>query len=158
MLEKVLRVGVVRSYPYLIAKSSHVGVDANGTSYPLRHPTACGCWPDALSLWFGKVLPCFIAKPSFGGVTTLTSPHAATIRLGPIHYYRTRYHSRLQTCIIAGFASVTKSLSVMWRVFTAGFVSVTSQTQYYKDGKTCMMTQDCKAKQYYQPSKPNPKV
>jgi hypothetical protein len=25
----------------------------------------------------------------------------------------------------------------------------TSQTQYHKDGKTCSMTQDCRAKQYY---------
>jgi hypothetical protein len=25
----------------------------------------------------------------------------------------------------------------------------TGQTQYHKDGKTCMMTQDCRAKQYY---------
>jgi hypothetical protein len=37
------------------------------------------------------------------------------------HYYRTRYHSRLQTCITAGFASVTKSLSVMRGVFTTGY-------------------------------------
>jgi hypothetical protein len=27
----------------------------------------------------------------------------------------------------------------------------TSQTQHHKDGKTCTMTQDCRAKQYYQP-------
>jgi hypothetical protein len=45
VLEKVLGV----------AKSSHVGVDADEISYPLRHPTACRCRPDALSLWFGKV-------------------------------------------------------------------------------------------------------
>jgi hypothetical protein len=25
----------------------------------------------------------------------------------------------------------------------------TSQTQYHKDEKTCIMTQDCSAKQYY---------
>jgi hypothetical protein len=52
--------------------------------YPclLRCPTAYGCQPDALSLWFGKVLPCLVAKPSFRGVAALTGPQATTIRLG----------------------------------------------------------------------------
>jgi hypothetical protein len=47
------------------------------------HPTACGCRPDALSLWIGKVFSCLVAKPSFGGVTALTGHHAMTVRLGP---------------------------------------------------------------------------
>jgi hypothetical protein len=83
MLKKVLGVSAVRSCPYLIAKPSQVGVDADRISCPLHRPTAYGCWPDALSLWFGKVLPCLVAKPSFGGVAALTSPHVATVRLGP---------------------------------------------------------------------------
>jgi hypothetical protein len=67
----------------LVAKPFQVGVDVDGISCPLRHPTACGCWPDALSLWFRKVLPCLVAKPSFGGVTVLMGPHAMTVRPGP---------------------------------------------------------------------------
>jgi hypothetical protein len=43
VLEKVLGVGAVRSCPYLVAKSSQVGVDVDRISYPLSHPTACGC-------------------------------------------------------------------------------------------------------------------
>jgi hypothetical protein len=53
VLKKVLGVGAMRSCPYLVAKPSKVGVDADGISYPLHHPTACGCWPDVLRLWFG---------------------------------------------------------------------------------------------------------
>jgi hypothetical protein len=83
VLEKVLRVGAVRSCPCLIAKPSQVGVNVHGISCPLQHPTTCGCWPDVLSLWFRKVLPCLVAKPSFGGVAALTGPHAATAKLGP---------------------------------------------------------------------------
>jgi hypothetical protein len=83
MLEKVLIVSAVRSCLYLVAKPSHVGVDADGISYPLHHPTTYGCWPDALSLWFGKVLPCLVAKPSIGGITALMGPHAVTVSLGP---------------------------------------------------------------------------
>jgi hypothetical protein len=44
VLDKVLGVGAVRSYPYLVAKLSQVGVDVDGISYPLCCPTACGCW------------------------------------------------------------------------------------------------------------------
>jgi hypothetical protein len=47
MLEKILQVGVVRSWPYLVAKPSLVGVDVDGTSYPLRCPIADGFWPSA---------------------------------------------------------------------------------------------------------------
>jgi hypothetical protein len=63
VLEIVLGIGAVRSCTYLVAKPSQVGVDANGMSCPLRRPTGCGCQPDALSLRFGKVLPCLVAKP-----------------------------------------------------------------------------------------------
>jgi hypothetical protein len=73
----------VRSYPYLAAKPSQVGVDADRISCPLCCPTACGCRPDALSLWFRKVLPCLVAKPSFGAVAALMGPHVVTVRLGP---------------------------------------------------------------------------
>jgi hypothetical protein len=83
VLEKVLGVGDMRRCPYLVAKPFQVGVDANRISYLLRPPTACGCWPDALILWLGKVLPCLVVKPSFGGVATLMGPHAVTVRLGP---------------------------------------------------------------------------
>jgi hypothetical protein len=83
VLEKVLGVGDVRCCPYLVAKPSQVGVDTDRISYPLCHPTAYACRHDALSLWFGKVLPCLVAKPSFGGVAILTGPYATTIRLGP---------------------------------------------------------------------------
>jgi hypothetical protein len=83
VLEKVLGVGVVRSCPYLVAKPSQVGVDADRISYPLRHSIGYGCRSDALSLWFRKVLPYLVAKPSFGGGTALTGPHVMTVRLGP---------------------------------------------------------------------------
>jgi hypothetical protein len=83
VLENVLGVAAVRSCPYFFAKPSQVGVDADGTSYPLRRPTDCGCQPNALILWFGKVLACLVVEPSFGGITALTGPHATTIRLGP---------------------------------------------------------------------------
>jgi hypothetical protein len=83
MLEKVLGVSAMRSCPYLVTKSSQVAVDADGISYLLCPPTTCGCWPDALSLWFRKVLPFLATKPSFGGVAALTDSHATTVRLGP---------------------------------------------------------------------------
>jgi hypothetical protein len=43
MLEKVLGVDAVRCQLYLAAKASHLEVDADGLSYPLHHPTICGC-------------------------------------------------------------------------------------------------------------------
>jgi hypothetical protein len=58
------------------------GVDVDGTSCLLRRPTAGGCQPSAQSLWFGKVLPCLVAKP-FLGVTALMGPHATMFRSGP---------------------------------------------------------------------------
>jgi hypothetical protein len=42
MLEKVLGVGAVRRWLYLAAKPPHVGVDADGLSCSLHHPSACG--------------------------------------------------------------------------------------------------------------------
>jgi hypothetical protein len=83
MLENVLGVGAVRSYPKLVSKPSQVGVDADRIPCPLHCPVACGCRPDALSLWFRKVLPCLVAKPSFGGVAALMGPHVMTVRLWP---------------------------------------------------------------------------
>jgi hypothetical protein len=83
MLEKVLGVSAVRSWPYLVAKCSLVGVDVDGTSYPLCRPIMGGRWPSAQSLWFGKILACLVTKPFFGRVTALMDPHATTIRLGP---------------------------------------------------------------------------
>jgi hypothetical protein len=83
VLKKVLGVGVARSCPYLVAKSSQVAVDADGISYPLCYPTACGCQPNELTLWFRKVLPCLVAKPSFGGVAALMGSHPVTVMLGP---------------------------------------------------------------------------
>jgi hypothetical protein len=73
----------MRSCPYLDAKPSQVGDVADEISCPLHCPIACGCWSDKLSLWFGKVLPCLVAKPSVGGVAALMGPHAATVKLGP---------------------------------------------------------------------------
>jgi hypothetical protein len=46
MLEKVLGVGAVRSWPYLIVKSPEVGVDVDGISCPLCRPIACRFHPD----------------------------------------------------------------------------------------------------------------
>jgi hypothetical protein len=40
MLEKVLRYIASRCWPYLVAKSSHVGVDVDGLACPLHRPTA----------------------------------------------------------------------------------------------------------------------
>jgi hypothetical protein len=42
MLEKVLRVGTVKSWLYLVAKPAQVGVDIDGTSCPLHHPSLVG--------------------------------------------------------------------------------------------------------------------
>jgi hypothetical protein len=39
-----------------------------------------------------------------------------------------------------------------------GWKTNTLNTQHHKDGKTCTMTQDCRAKHYYKPEKPNPKA
>jgi hypothetical protein len=83
VLKKVLEVGTVRSCPYLIAKPFQVRVDADGISCPLRRSTACGCLPDTLSLWFEKVVPYLVAKPSFEGVAALTGLHVMTVKLGP---------------------------------------------------------------------------
>jgi hypothetical protein len=47
VLNKVLGVDAVRSWPYLVAKPFHVGVDVDWISSPLCHPTACGCWSGA---------------------------------------------------------------------------------------------------------------
>jgi hypothetical protein len=47
VLEKVLGVGAMRSWPYLTTKSSQLGVDVDGISYPLRRPIACRFWPGA---------------------------------------------------------------------------------------------------------------
>jgi hypothetical protein len=49
----------------------------------LHRPNASGCQPGTQSLWFGKVLPCLVAKPFFGGVATHMSPQAATVKPGP---------------------------------------------------------------------------
>jgi hypothetical protein len=83
VLEKVHFVSAVRSCPYLVTKSFQMGVDAVRISCLLRRPSTYGCQPDALSLWFEKVLPCLVTKPSFAGVTALMDPHATTVRLGP---------------------------------------------------------------------------
>jgi hypothetical protein len=72
VLEKVLGVSAMRSCPYLGVKPSQLEADVDRISYPLRHPTACGCRPNALRLWFGNIHPCLVAKPFFGGVTALT--------------------------------------------------------------------------------------
>jgi hypothetical protein len=42
VLEKVLAVGGVRSCPYLVTKSSQVGIDADKISFLLHRPTTCG--------------------------------------------------------------------------------------------------------------------
>jgi hypothetical protein len=47
VLEKVLGVGAMRGWPYLVTKPSQVGIEVDGLSYPLRCPTACGCWSGA---------------------------------------------------------------------------------------------------------------
>jgi hypothetical protein len=41
MLEKVPRDIASRCWPYLVAKSSHVGVDVNGLACPLHRPMSC---------------------------------------------------------------------------------------------------------------------
>jgi hypothetical protein len=41
MLKNVLRAGAVRSWPYLIAKSSQVGVNVDRISCPLHCPITC---------------------------------------------------------------------------------------------------------------------
>jgi hypothetical protein len=43
MLEKVLGVSAVRSWPYLVAKPSQEGVEIDGISCPLCRPNARGC-------------------------------------------------------------------------------------------------------------------
>jgi hypothetical protein len=68
---------------FLDYHASLVEVDVDRTSCLLCCPTAGVSWPSAQSLWFGKVLPCLVAKPFLGGVNALTGPHVMTVRLGP---------------------------------------------------------------------------
>jgi hypothetical protein len=84
MLEKVLRVSVVRHWLYLAANPSQAGVDVDGLCCPLHCPTAYGCRPGVQSSWFTTVLPYFVAKPFLREPLPPTGPHAATDRLGPI--------------------------------------------------------------------------
>jgi hypothetical protein len=56
VLEKVLGVSTKRSGSYLVTKPSPAGVDADGTSYPLRYPSLMSVGL-TYSLWFRKVLP-----------------------------------------------------------------------------------------------------
>jgi hypothetical protein len=41
MLEKVTRDVASLCWPYLVAKSSHVGVDVDGLACPLHRPMTC---------------------------------------------------------------------------------------------------------------------
>jgi hypothetical protein len=70
----------------MVAKHSHVRVHADGISCPLRSPTTCGCFPDAMSVWFGKVLPWLVSMPSFVGVAALMAPQCGVgpRTLGPM--------------------------------------------------------------------------
>jgi hypothetical protein len=45
MLKKALGVGVVRRWLYLAAEPPEVGVNANGLSCSLHHPSIDGCRP-----------------------------------------------------------------------------------------------------------------
>jgi hypothetical protein len=47
---------------YLAAKPFHVGVDVDRLSYPLHHPTACGCHTRAQRSQTGTVLLYLAAK------------------------------------------------------------------------------------------------
>jgi hypothetical protein len=71
MLEKVLGVDASMSWPYLVAKPSQVEVEADMPSYPLRHPTSCGCQSREYSPWFRKVLPYLVVNLFFGEVLPL---------------------------------------------------------------------------------------
>jgi hypothetical protein len=62
MLEKVLGVGAVRRWLYLAAKPPHVGVDADGLSCSLHHPSTCGWCLGVQSSWFENALPNLVAK------------------------------------------------------------------------------------------------
>jgi hypothetical protein len=67
-LEKVLGVGAVRHWLYLVTKPSYVGVDVDGLSCPLHHPIAYGCRSGVQSSWLETVLPylvtkCFLREP-----------------------------------------------------------------------------------------------
>jgi hypothetical protein len=48
--------------PYLVAKLPHVGIDADGLSYPLHHPIACGCQTRVQSPWSGTALLYMVTK------------------------------------------------------------------------------------------------
>jgi hypothetical protein len=45
VLEKVLRLGAVRRWSYLVTNPPHVRVDVDRTSYLLHCPIAGGRWP-----------------------------------------------------------------------------------------------------------------
>jgi hypothetical protein len=62
-LEKVLGVGAVRNWLHLVTKPSHVGVDVDGPSYPLHHPTTYGCHLGVHSSRFETVLLYLVTKP-----------------------------------------------------------------------------------------------
>jgi hypothetical protein len=80
MLEKVPRVGMVRSGPYLVAKPSQVAVYVARTPCPLRRPRPVGvglvgrdfgsgrfflCWSPSLSSW--ESLPLWAHMPRLIG-------------------------------------------------------------------------------------------
>jgi hypothetical protein len=82
MLEKVFGVGAVRSGPYLVAKPSHVGVDVDRTSCPLRCPPPVGV--NLAYRVFGSGRFFLALSPNhFGAVTALMGPHTITVRPEP---------------------------------------------------------------------------
>jgi hypothetical protein len=83
VLEKVLRVGPMRSGPYLVAKPSQVGFDVDGISYPLCHPLLVGVGLAYRVFGLGRF---FLARsPSFslGGVAAPIDPYTMIVRPGP---------------------------------------------------------------------------
>jgi hypothetical protein len=61
-LEMVLEDVAMQCRLYLADKPSHVGVDVDRLSYPLRRPTAYGCHSRAQSSLFSTVLLYLVAK------------------------------------------------------------------------------------------------
>jgi hypothetical protein len=55
-LEKVLGVGAVKRWPYLVAKLFHMGVDVDGLACHLHHPMACNRQTGGHGFLLGAVL------------------------------------------------------------------------------------------------------
>jgi hypothetical protein len=62
MLEKVPLDVASRHWLYMVAKPPCAGIDVDGLSYPLHHPTAFRCQTRVQSPWSGAALPYLVTR------------------------------------------------------------------------------------------------